>query len=116
MQLNLGDMRTGTYENFDLYLCFEIIIEFFRGKIGKSVHEAVSDLDSKRQTDILWYPRLVGINLTKLYTLLYREKFFGNVVSVGRVQTPVLRMITDRALQHNSFIPVRIFIMSVSNI
>jgi DNA topoisomerase-3 len=56
--------------------------------------------DSRRYAD--W---LVGINLTKLYTLLYREKFFGNVVSVGRVQTPVLRMITDRALQHNSFIP-----------
>ncbi|CCQ09343.1 DNA topoisomerase III [Pseudoalteromonas luteoviolacea B = ATCC 29581] len=39
---------------------------------------------------------LYGINLTRLYTLLGRSKGAGQVLSVGRVQTPVLGIIVRR--------------------
>ncbi len=39
---------------------------------------------------------LVGINLTRLFTLLGRKAGFDGVLSVGRVQTPTLKLVADR--------------------
>lgn len=47
---------------------------------------------------------LVGMNDTRFYTLLHRSKGLG-VLSVGRVQTPTLKMIVDRQAEIDSFVP-----------
>ncbi len=43
---------------------------------------------------------LVGMNLSRAYTLTY-----GDVLSVGRVQTPTLAMVVERELAVRSFVP-----------
>jgi DNA topoisomerase III len=46
---------------------------------------------------------LVGMNLTRSYTLARGER--GQVFSVGRVQTPTLAMLVERELAIRSFVP-----------
>ncbi|HJX28152.1 MAG TPA: DNA topoisomerase 3, partial [Thermoanaerobaculia bacterium] len=46
---------------------------------------------------------LVGMNLSRLYTLGYRET--EELWSVGRVQTPTLAMLVDREVAIRSFVP-----------
>ena len=43
---------------------------------------------------------LVGMNLSRAYSLLYKEE-----LSVGRVQTPTLAMVVDRELALKNFVP-----------
>jgi DNA topoisomerase III len=43
---------------------------------------------------------LVGMNLSRAYTLAY-----GDVLSVGRVQTPTLAMVVEREIAIRSFVP-----------
>lgn len=43
-----------------------------------------------------------GVNLTRLYTLAAREKGLNSVMSVGRVQTPILGLIIRRELENKS--------------
>lgn len=47
---------------------------------------------------------LLGINATRLYTLKYSTQR-GNILSVGRVQTPTLAMIVNRQKEIEEFIP-----------
>ena len=47
---------------------------------------------------------LVGMNLTRLYTLKAKSAGYDGVLSVGRVQTPTLRMVVDRDLIIESFV------------
>ncbi|MBN0133864.1 DNA topoisomerase III, partial [Pseudomonas aeruginosa] len=39
---------------------------------------------------------LVGMNLSRLFTLLGRQAGYDGVLSVGRVQTPTLKLVVDR--------------------
>lgn len=52
---------------------------------------------------------ILGINATRLYTLKYarREPGMrnGNILSVGRVQTPTLALVVNRQLEIDNFIP-----------
>jgi len=48
---------------------------------------------------------LVGMNLTRLYTLALRGPQDKDTVSVGRVQTPTLAMIVERDLGIERFLP-----------
>jgi DNA topoisomerase-3 len=48
---------------------------------------------------------LVGMNLTRLYTLLARGSGVDGVLSVGRVQTPTLRLIVDRDREIERYVP-----------
>jgi DNA topoisomerase-3 len=48
---------------------------------------------------------LFGINLTRLYTLLGRAGGYDGVLSVGRVQTPVLGLVVRRDLEIEQFQP-----------
>lgn len=52
---------------------------------------------------------LVGMNLTRVYTLLGRSAGVEGVLSVGRVQTPTLRLIVDRDRAIEHFVPVNYF-------
>jgi len=47
---------------------------------------------------------LVGMNLTRLYTLKAKSAGYDGVLSVGRVQTPTLRMVVDRDLIIDNFV------------
>lgn len=47
---------------------------------------------------------LLGINATRLYTLKYSAER-GNILSVGRVQTPTLAMIVNRQKEIENFVP-----------
>ena len=46
---------------------------------------------------------LLGINATRLYTLKYGQQ--GQVLSIGRVQTPTLALIVERQKEIDNFVP-----------
>jgi len=48
---------------------------------------------------------LVGMNLTRLYTVIGRHSGHDGVLSVGRVQTPTLRLVVDRDQEIETFRP-----------
>ncbi|MEX0447956.1 DNA topoisomerase III, partial [Xenorhabdus sp. SGI246] len=48
---------------------------------------------------------LTGINLTRLYTLKAQALGFGDVLSIGRVQTPTLALVVNRDKSINQFVP-----------
>ena len=48
---------------------------------------------------------LLGINATRLYTLKYRSGDSRRLLSVGRVQTPTLALIVERAKEIEHFVP-----------
>lgn len=47
---------------------------------------------------------LVGMNLSRVYTLTFSQAS-GEVLSVGRVQTPTLAMVVERELAIRAFVP-----------
>lgn len=49
---------------------------------------------------------LVGMNLTRLFTLLGRQAGHAGVLSVGRVQTPTLKLVVDRERAIRNFVAV----------
>ena len=46
---------------------------------------------------------LVGMNFTRFYTLLNQRNGGSGVISVGRVQTPILALIVNRELENKNF-------------
>lgn len=48
---------------------------------------------------------LVGMNLSRAYTLAGRQRGFDGVLSVGRVQTPTLALVVNRDLEIERFQP-----------
>ncbi|POC98314.1 DNA topoisomerase III, partial [Pseudomonas amygdali] len=48
---------------------------------------------------------LIGMNFSRLFTLLGRQAGYTGVLSVGRVQTPTLRLVVDRDREIANFIP-----------
>lgn len=73
-------------------------MDFING--GKCYPRWISGFKTRKEYDNLYYSALarqqadwlVGINGTRLFTVLYRNK----VLKVGRVQTPTLAMLVDR--------------------
>lgn len=49
---------------------------------------------------------LHGLNLTRMYTILARNSGANMLISVGRVQTPTLKLVVDRDREIESFKPV----------
>lgn len=47
---------------------------------------------------------MTGMNLTRLYTLKAREQGYGEVLSVGRVQTPTLALVVGRDREIANFV------------
>ena len=54
---------------------------------------------------------LLGMNATRLYTLKYRTER-GQVLSIGRVQTPTLALIVKRQQEIDSFKPEQYWVLS----
>ena len=57
---------------------------------------------------------LYGINLTRAWTLTGRQAGYDGVLSVGRVQTPVLGLVARRDEQIERFTPVPYYVLSVT--
>ncbi|WP_297185335.1 DNA topoisomerase III [uncultured Porticoccus sp.] len=49
---------------------------------------------------------LIGMNLSRLFTLLGQQAGYSGVLSVGRVQTPTLKLVVDRDRSIERFVPV----------
>ena len=54
---------------------------------------------------------LLGMNCTRLYTLMYRQRN-GQVLSIGRVQTPTLALIVKRQKEIDNFKPEPYWVLS----
>nr|WP_314490011.1 DNA topoisomerase III [uncultured Pseudomonas sp.] len=56
---------------------------------------------------------LIGMNMSRLFTLLGRQSGYQGVLPVGRVQTPTLRMVVDRDRSITQFVPVEFWAIEV---
>ncbi|WP_416425173.1 DNA topoisomerase III [Pseudomonas sp. App30] len=78
-----------------------------------SIRKALAALRPGEQTLLLYHCALarsradwlVGINLSRLFTLLGRRAGFDGLLPVGRVQTPTLRLVVERDRAIASFVP-----------
>lgn len=57
---------------------------------------------------------LVGMNLSRLFTVLARQAGYDGVLSVGRVQTPTLKLVVDRDREIAAFKSVPFWAIDVS--
>ncbi|CAJ7329271.1 DNA topoisomerase III family protein [Burkholderia pseudomallei] len=79
-----------------------------------SIRQALGALRSGSETLPLYHAALarsradwlVGMNLSRLFTVLGRQAGYDGVLSVGRVQTPTLRLVVDRDRAIARFVPV----------
>uniref|UniRef100_UPI003C7DF947 DNA topoisomerase n=1 Tax=Pseudomonas veronii TaxID=76761 RepID=UPI003C7DF947 len=79
-----------------------------------SIRKALLSLKSSQETCLLYHSALarsradwlIGMNLSRLFTLLGRRAGYDGVLSVGRVQTPTLRLVVDRDRAIASFVSV----------
>lgn len=46
---------------------------------------------------------IVGLNLTRAFTIFARSKGYNEVLTLGRVQTPILSMVVNRDYEHTNF-------------
>ncbi|SFP43649.1 DNA topoisomerase-3 [Geopseudomonas sagittaria] len=56
---------------------------------------------------------LIGMNMSRLFTLLGRQAGYQGVLPVGRVQTPTLRLVVDRDRSIADFVPVPFWAIDV---
>ncbi|MCQ4267927.1 DNA topoisomerase III [Pseudomonas stutzeri] len=56
---------------------------------------------------------LIGMNMSRLFTLLGRQSGYQGVLPVGRVQTPTLRLVVDRDRSIADFVPVPFWAVDV---
>ncbi len=105
-------------------LLIDEVLEFlgYRGPVDRllvsdlnppAIRKALSDLCDNRSYRGLYEAALArqradwlyGINLTRLYTVLGRAGGYDGILSVGRVQTPLLGLIVRRDLEIERFKP-----------
>ncbi|MFE8702148.1 DNA topoisomerase III [Cytobacillus sp. FJAT-54145] len=78
----------------------------------KAIKEGFLSLLSEGDTRNLYFEAytracsdwIVGMNASRLYSLLLQQKGFSDVFSVGRVQTPTLALIVKREREINEFV------------
>src|SRR3990167_2048573 len=78
-----------------------------------SIRKALASLKPGAETLPLYHSALarsradwlVGINLSRLFTLLGRRAGYDGVLPVGRVQTPTLRLVVERDRAIAAFVP-----------
>lgn len=76
-----------------------------------SIRKALNNILPGAKTESLYYAGLgraradwlVGMNLTRAYTLIGRQQGHDGVLSVGRVQTPTLNLVVERDLLIEQF-------------
>lgn len=78
----------------------------------KAIQEGFRHLLDETETKNLYFEAytracsdwIVGMNASRLYSILLKEKGFSDVFSVGRVQTPTLALIVKRELEIEQFV------------
>ncbi|MBO9128172.1 DNA topoisomerase III [Bacillus sp. 165] len=78
----------------------------------KAVKDGFSKLLEEKDTRQLYYEAysracadwLVGMNASRIYTILLKEKGISDVFSAGRVQTPTLALVVKREKEIGSFV------------
>lgn len=78
----------------------------------ESIREGFENLRPEKELQSLYIAGLcraigdwiLGMNATRLYSLKYGES--GQVLSIGRVQTPTLALVVNRQLEIENFVPV----------
>ena len=83
----------------------------------KSVREALRQLRSNQEfiglrNSALARSRadwLIGMNLSRIYTIRARQAGYTNTVSVGRVQTPTMGLVVRREIEIRKFRPITFF-------
>ena len=79
-----------------------------------SIRKALASLKPGAETFSLYHSALgrsradwlIGMNMSRLFTLLGRQSGYQGVLPVGRVQTPTLRLVVDRDRSIADFVPV----------
>lgn len=87
-----------------------------------SIRKALDALRPGAETLLLYHAALarsradwlVGMNLSRLFTVLGRQAGYHGVLSVGRVQTPTLRLVVDRDHEIARFLPVPFWTIELS--
>lgn len=102
----------------------------YRGKIQRlwlsalndaSIRKALGALKPSSETLPMYFSALarsradwlIGMNLSRLFTVLGRQAGYEGVLSVGRVQTPTLRLVVDRDREIARFVSVPYWIVEV---
>jgi DNA topoisomerase-3 len=79
----------------------DVLIQSFKTlRDGREFYPSYKEAQTRQISD--W---LIGMNLSKLYTIKLRENGFRETFSVGRVQTPTLFMIYEREKAIREFVP-----------
>ena len=87
-----------------------------------SIRTALSKLRPSSDTLPMYYSALarsradwlVGMNLSRLFTVLGRQAGYDGVLSVGRVQTPTLKLVVDRDREITAFVSLPYWAIDVS--
>lgn len=87
-----------------------------------SIRAALGKLRPSAETLPMYYSALarsradwlVGMNLSRLFTVLGRQAGYDGVLSVGRVQTPTLKLVVDRDREITAFVSVPYWAIEVS--
>jgi DNA topoisomerase-3 len=87
-----------------------------------SIRKALGVLKPSSETLPLYYAALarsradwlIGMNLSRLFTLLGRQAGYDGVLSVGRVQTPTLALVVNRDREVARFISVPYWVVEVA--
>lgn len=85
----------------------------------EAIKEGFANLKDQQQYESLYLAGLsravgdwlLGMNCTRLYTLMYRQQR-GQVLSIGRVQTPTLALIVQRQKEIDNFKPEPYWVLS----
>ncbi len=86
-----------------------------------SIRKALNALKPDAETFSLYHSALgrsradwlIGMNMSRLFTLLGRQSGYQGVLPVGRVQTPTLRLVVDRDRSIAEFVPVPFWAIDV---
>ncbi|MGN8258675.1 DNA topoisomerase III [Pseudomonas sp. SMSB3] len=86
-----------------------------------SIRKALAHLLPGQQTFNLYHSALgrsradwlIGMNMSRLFTLLGQQSGYQGVLPVGRVQTPTLRLVVDRDRSIADFVPVPFWAIEV---
>ena len=87
-----------------------------------SIRKALSTLKSSDETLPLYYSALarsradwlIGMNLSRLFTVLGRQAGYDGVLSVGRVQTPTLALVVARDREIARFVSVPFWTVEIT--
>ncbi len=107
-----------------------LVLAKFKGQVSRcwltaldseSIRKALKSLKQGNETESLYFAALarsrsdwlIGMNFSRLFTLLAKQQGFQGVLSVGRVQSPTLAMVVNRDREIKNFTPKSHYVLSI---